>query len=79
MASFKYEGIFQENEFYIDHEFSDGDPCKLYRVSLDKEQSRWYGTILTSEDAQSGFEDEADMPDAMLSDLLPLITVNKSA
>lgn len=81
MTQWKYEGLEQEDSNYADHEFSDGDPCKKYVVSLDKEINEWYGLIFSSDGPYDPFDNEEQIPPEMVTELTALIpdTITKGA
>jgi len=79
-TQWKYQGIISESDdFYVDHEFDNGDLCKRHVVSEDKESGEWYGTIFLADDAESPFDDEMNMPPELLAELRAMIQLSAEA
>jgi hypothetical protein len=73
MTNYTFDCLYQECAEYRDYHFSDGNPCKSYVVSKDKENGTWYGLIRTSDDEEAPFDDEQPMPEELVNQLRALI------
>lgn len=67
--SWKFEGSRLDDEHYTDYEFTNGEPCKLFVLTRVKDNSHWYGSIMTSATPDGEFDQEIPMPREMVDTL----------
>jgi hypothetical protein len=61
---------------YQDFEFTNGDPCRYYRVTRlrdGKAPEVWFGIIVTSETPDGEFNGESEMPESLVAELRAII------
>jgi hypothetical protein len=70
----KYLGVIGGSDHeYTDYEFDDGNLCHSLRITHCSDTGEWYGTLMSSETPEDGFEKEEIFPEGLLDTLRAMI------